>query len=83
MQRMLDAVSPGDMILLIEDGVYHSVAANLDTLTSRHPQLSLYALESDVQARGVGNFLDQSIEIINYNLFVQLSCKADRVVSWF
>lgn len=78
--------SPGDAILLLEDGVLAIIASaptsqQLQTLIQEGT--NVFALAADVAARGLNeNTLDQ-IEQISYDDFVQLTIQHHRVQSWF
>ena len=72
-------------ILLIEDGIYavrkNSAAADrLQQTLASHP---VYALEADLQARGVNtdNMID-GISLVNYDGFVKLTTEYDKLQSW-
>ena len=80
--RILDelaaAVSKGDHVLLIEDGVY---AAN-DTALRDFPEgVELWALEEDCASRGVTP--SDASKRIDMAGFVDLTATAHRIVSWF
>jgi len=72
-------------ILLIEDGIYavrkNSAAADrLQQTLASHP---VYALEADLQARGVNtdNMID-GISLVDYDGFVKLTTEYDKLQSW-
>lgn len=77
------AIAPeGDPILLYEDGVYGTLPTGtlVDVLRralERHP---IYALDADLESRGIGRVLD-GIRVIDYPGFVGLVEKYD-VVPW-
>lgn len=80
MQDMLNAVTPEDAIILIEDGV----------IASQHPEISnastktvIYALEADLLARGLTELADSNITIATDDDFVRLCCKYTKTISWF
>jgi tRNA 2-thiouridine synthesizing protein B len=86
MTRNLDtclAIAPaGDPILLYEDGVYGALpggtlAGTVQQALERHP---IYALDADLESRGIGQVLD-GIRIIDYPSFVGLVEKYD-VIPW-
>lgn len=83
LQRMLNASSVGDLIILIEDGVYHGLDAHFPRLEAHSKELKVFALENDIAARGLNDKMSISIDIVSYQQFVQLSAKADKTVSWF
>lgn len=75
---------PGSAILLYEDGVLNAIKGTLyiTELTQRLAQLSIYALQPDLQARGIENLLIAGIKPIKYNDFVDLVVAYHPVVSW-
>lgn len=72
----LRSVSNDDVILLLEDGVFCLLWEAL-------PGNKLYALRDDVVARGLGGKVPESITLIEYSDFVQLTCEASAVQSWY
>jgi tRNA 2-thiouridine synthesizing protein B len=75
-----------DGILLIEDGVYCGLesapyAEQIQQLIKCG--VSVFALGSDVTARGLQNKIQPNIEIINYDRFVELSITHRCVQSWY
>ena len=81
LKTMLAAVSEGDAIILIEDGVYWAQAAcsaPLQNLT-----VKTYALTPDVSARGLQSRLDGTIELVDDQGFVALCCEHSKTLSWF
>jgi sulfur relay protein TusB/DsrH len=69
-----DLIKDSDSVLLLEDGVY---LAN-DPI----PGL-VHALRSDVLARGFKILERQKIKLIDYEEFVELTCRAEKVCAWF
>jgi tRNA 2-thiouridine synthesizing protein B len=72
----------GEPILLYEDGVYAvipgaKVAATMTAATAAHP---IYALDADLEARGIGQVI-AGIQVIGYDGFVELVEQHD-VVPW-
>jgi tRNA 2-thiouridine synthesizing protein B len=76
---------PGSAILLIEDGVYaarkpSSAADKLQQALENHP---LYALQADLQARGLAaESLVDGIQLVDYDGFVKLTTEYDKTQSW-
>ncbi len=72
-------------ILLIEDGVYATLnnAAASDSVRQALGKHQIYALESDLQARGVNpeNMIN-GIAVIDYDGFVKLTTENDKLQSW-
>jgi tRNA 2-thiouridine synthesizing protein B len=77
--------SPGDAILLIEDGVY-AAQANAEfasNITSRLDDFSFYVLGPDVSARGLDDKpLVDGIHVVDYEGFVDLVAENDVTQSW-
>ena len=74
----------GSAVLLIEDGVY---AALRETAVSKQVQdalkrVSIYALKSDLEARGMQNRLMDGIQLVDYGGFVDLVVEHNSVQSW-
>ncbi len=74
----------GSSVLLIEDGVY---AAARDTAVSKQVQdalknVSIYALKSDVEARGMQNRVMDGVRLVDYGGFVDLVVQHNAVQSW-
>ncbi|WP_296060053.1 sulfurtransferase complex subunit TusB [uncultured Amphritea sp.] len=78
----LSAVSEGDALLLIENGVYAAMPGYAELFTRLPGSVQCYLLENDVQARGLTD-LNQEFRHIDYDGFVELSCRYSKVVSWF
>jgi len=77
--------SPGDSILLIEDGVYAALA-NAEfaaKITSRLDDFSFYVLGPDVAARGLDDtpFIDD-VNVVDYEGFVDLVAENKVTQSW-
>lgn len=86
--RTLDSclrlAQPGHSLLLIEDGVYAATtrspaAAALRDATSR---LQVYALQPDLEARGVAGALIEGVRTVDYDGFVDLVAEHPATQSW-
>ena len=82
LDSLLRIIPSGSPILLYEDGVYNAAEGARDTqkveeVLKDHP---VYALEADVQARGLKNIIT-GIQVINYDGFVGL-VEDDDIVPW-
>ena len=81
----LRLASAGSAILLIEDGVYAlrkstSAATSLQQALGDH---SVYALEPDLQARGLfEESMIDGVELVDYDGFVRLATEFDKTQSW-
>lgn len=76
--------TPGDAILLIEDGVYAALRDSHCTplLQEALQSLRVYALRPDVEARGIGNKLLEGIVLVDYGGFVDLTLEHSPVMAW-
>ncbi len=75
-----------DSILLLEDGVFGAInsapcAEKLRQCIARG--IKVYALEADINARGLQEKLLHDIQVTNYHQFVQLSINHRCVQSWY
>ncbi len=82
----LRLIAPGDLLLLIEDGVYgatagHPQEAVVNKLAERN--IRVYALESDILARGLNSRVLSAVSLATFDDFVTLSVTADKVHSWY
>lgn len=84
--NILDSVlriAPGGApILLYEDGVYAAApgAKRAPTVTGALENHPVYALDADLEARGIGKVLD-GIQVIGYDGFVEL-VEQHNVAPW-
>ena len=81
-ESALGIAPSGAPILLYEDGVYAAAEGTQSTglvqaALADHP---VYALEADLEARGIGRVLD-GVKVINYDGFVELVEQHD-VAPW-
>lgn len=78
--------APGSCILLIEDGVYGALAAGAHAaqLQSAMQARKVYALDADLQARGIAHArLIDGVEVIDHHGFVALAARCESIQSWF
>ena len=81
LQRCLSLSLPGDVVLLIEDGVYGALP-EVFAILDRDPAVTVQALLADVEARGLQRRLANQIDVIDYAGFVELTEQNNPVVSW-
>ena len=82
LRTCLAVAAPGEPVLLYEDGVYGAMkgtalAAWVEQALAQHP---IYALQADLEARGIAHRLD-GIQVVDYNGLVAL-VEAHNVVPW-
>ncbi len=73
---------PGDVLLLIEDGVYGAQenTSFSDKLKQAMANNQVCVLEPDLKARGIGNLID-GVKKVDYDGFVELT-EQHQVTSW-
>lgn len=84
LESCLRMASKGAAVLLIEDGVY---AATKGSNTEAKVQgamanLKVYALDADLQARGVADRVLDGVTVVDYGGFVDLVAEHSNCQSW-
>lgn len=76
--------SAGDVILLIEEGVYNSLPKALDNFEKllKDKSLTIIALTEDLKARGIENQTAESIKQTDYSGFVELVSQCKSQLAW-
>ena len=84
LQSCLRLARPGHALLLIEDAVYAATAAGAESarLGEALSQLKVYALQPDVDARGMAGKLVEGVTAIDYAGFVDLVAEHPNNQSW-
>ncbi|UUA73858.1 sulfurtransferase complex subunit TusB [Cellvibrio sp. QJXJ] len=78
--------STSDAILLLEDGVFGAIKSSPDSVQLQELILlgvRVFAISADVKARGLTEKLMTSVELIDYDSFVQLTIEHRCVQSWY
>ena len=84
LELCLRFVAEDDIVVLLEDGVYNAVAASTAGIRLQHAMLNrIVALQPDIIARGLEDKQAATVELIDYQAFVELCCQCDKVQSWF
>ncbi|WP_256582329.1 sulfurtransferase complex subunit TusB [Pseudomonas sp. MYb185] len=81
----LRAVNANQSLLLIEDAVYGLLpgTSTRNALEYLPASVNLYAMEADLQARGLAlDDLSSRIRVVNYAMMVALCAEHAKVVSW-
>ncbi len=83
LQSCLSHASEGDVVLLIEDGVYAALkgGAAAEMLSSAQG-VRICALSADVKARGLDGRLIDGVEVVDYGGFVDLVEQTDKTQAW-
>ena len=84
LESCLTYARKGSAVLLIEDGVYAAArgTAVSPQLQAAQKTVSVYALKSDVEARGMQNRVMDGVRLVDYGGFVDLVVEHDAVQSW-
>jgi tRNA 2-thiouridine synthesizing protein B len=82
LESVLRIAPSGEPILLYEDGVYAAAAgaASADLARQALEQHPVYALQADLEARGLARLVD-GVQVIDYDGFVEL-VEQHHVVPW-
>lgn len=84
LQSCLRLAQPGHALLLIEDAVYAATTAGAASadLCDALARLKVYALQPDLEARGVASKLSDGVTAIDYAGFVDLVVEYSNNQSW-
>ena len=77
-------VKKGSAILLIEDGVYAAIKGT-DTakkLEAAMKTVAVYALQPDLEARGMNGRVLDGVKLVDYGGFVDLVAEHPTIQSW-
>lgn len=80
----LRMAQPGHALLLIEDGVYAATkgSAAEERVREACATLKVYALQPDMDARGVTSKVIDGVTLVDYGGFVDLTEQHDTSHSW-
>jgi tRNA 2-thiouridine synthesizing protein B len=80
----LRMAQPGNAVLLIEDGIYAATQGSAFDARIRQActTLKVYALQPDMDARGVTGKLIDGVTLIGYDGFVDLAVEHNTSHSW-
>jgi tRNA 2-thiouridine synthesizing protein B len=84
LQSCLRLAKPGHAVLLTEDAVYAATAAGAEStgLADALTQFKVYALQPDVEARGMAGKLIEGVTSVDYAGFVDLVAEHPNNQSW-
>ncbi len=84
LQSCLRLAKPGHAVLLTEDAVYAATAAGAESAGLADPltQFKVYALQPDVDARGMAGKLVEGVTSVDYAGFVDLVAEHPNNQSW-
>jgi tRNA 2-thiouridine synthesizing protein B len=79
---LLRLAAPGDDLLLLQDGVLAGLAGSAHLELLLNAPISLYALQNDLEARGLVGHFSNRITVVGYNHFVELTEKHRSQMAW-
>lgn len=84
LETCLRMAQPGHALLLIEDGVYAATqgSAAAERMRQACTTLKVYALQPDMDARGVTPKVIEGVSLVDYGGFVDLTEQYDTSHSW-
>jgi len=84
LKSCLAMAQPGSAVLLIEDGVYGATTGSAIEAEIRQSSVAVkfYALQPDMDARGVTPKLMDGITLVDYSGFVDLTVEYSTSHSW-
>lgn len=83
LQSCVNIIDDSSVILFIEDGVINAANnVNSSMIADLATQGRVFALQGDVEARGISSKLADNIKLVDYAGFVDLVVKHGTTVSW-
>jgi tRNA 2-thiouridine synthesizing protein B len=84
LQSCLRLARPGHALLLIEDAVYAATTAGAESagLAAALARFKVYALQPDLEARGIAGKLVEGVTTVDYGGFVDLVAQHPTNQSW-
>jgi tRNA 2-thiouridine synthesizing protein B len=84
LQSCLRLAQPGSAVLLTEDAIYAATAAAAaeSGIAAATARLKVYALQPDVEARGMAGRLAEGVATVDYAAFVDLVAEHPNNQSW-
>ncbi|GKW11346.1 sulfurtransferase complex subunit TusB [Pectobacterium sp. IFB5596] len=82
LDALLRSLEQGDALLLLQDGVIGAVAGGDIIHRLLDSAVLLYALQPDAEARGITEQISNSVVLIDYNEFVQLTVEHPQQLAW-
>ncbi|HEA26092.1 MAG TPA: sulfurtransferase complex subunit TusB [Ectothiorhodospiraceae bacterium] len=84
LESCLSCAQDGSAVLLYEDGVYGAIKGSVfaEKLQTAMTNITVYALEPDVKARGIADKVIDGIKLVDYDGFVALTAEKEVVNSW-
>lgn len=82
LDTLLRSLDQGDVLVLLQDGVIAALAGGDIIHRLLDSAVLLYALQPDTEARGMTEQISNSVALIGYNEFVQLTVEHPQQLAW-
>ncbi|ARI10746.1 MULTISPECIES: sulfurtransferase complex subunit TusB [Klebsiella] len=82
MATMRRLIKEGDDLLLLSDGVIAAIAEGRFLEILQSAPISIYALQEDIEARGLAGQIADSVIRVSYTEFVRLTVKHAGQLDW-
>jgi tRNA 2-thiouridine synthesizing protein B len=84
LESCLRLASKGSAVLLIEDGVYGAAkGSSMEAkVQGAIANVKVYALDADLQARGIADRVLDGVTVVDYGGFVDLVAEQSNCQSW-
>lgn len=79
---LLRTLRPGDDLLLLQDGVVAGIEGGRFLELLLNAPITVYALNEDIEARGLSAQISTSIGKVGYTDFVSLTVKQRNHIAW-
>ncbi|AIA72815.1 putative intracellular sulfur oxidation protein [Pectobacterium atrosepticum SCRI1043] len=82
LDTLLRSLEQGDALVLLQDGVIAALVGGDIIHRLLDSAVLLYALRPDTEARGMTEQISNSVVLIGYNEFVQLTVEHPQQLAW-
>lgn len=82
LDSLLLLLQEGDDLLLLQDGVTAALAGSQMLIKLSASPATLWVLEEDVAARGLGEQISTNVARLDYTGFVAMTAKHPQQVAW-
>ncbi|HIF4731480.1 TPA: sulfurtransferase complex subunit TusB [Citrobacter amalonaticus] len=79
---ILRLLAEGDELLLLQDGITAAVEGSRFLESLQNTPITVYALKEDIDARGLGGQISDSVVRVDYTDFVRLTVKHASQMAW-
>ncbi|CBG91171.1 sulfurtransferase complex subunit TusB [Citrobacter rodentium] len=79
---LLRLLAEGDALLLLQDGVIAAIEGSRYLETLRNAPITVYALQEDIDARGLTGQISDSVVRVSYTDFVRLTVAHASQLAW-